>query len=248
MNLDDKYKRVLFDTIAEIYDLVRPQYPRSLIDDLEEASDLQRRSRILEIGSGTGQLTKGLAARGFNIDCVEIGPNLAGVATTRLSEFPNIRIKIGNFEKMKYKANYYDLAVFATSYKWIDPNERIPRVTRLLRENGYIAIIETHHVNGGTENFFIDSQTCYKRYDSNTPDTFQLPDPTGVVARKYEEEMKKYFNTVISRFYEQEVQYSTAEYQKLLRTYSDVLAMDEESRKALLDCIAEIIESKYAGY
>ena len=60
--------------------------------------------------------------------------------------------------------------------------------------------------------------------------------------------MKKYFNTVISRFYEQEVQYSTAEYQKLLRTYSDVLAMDEESRKALLDCIAEIIESKYAGY
>ena len=73
MNLDDKYKRFLFDTIAEIYDLVRPQYPRPLIDNLEETSDLQRRSRILEIGSGTGQLTKGLAARGFNIDCVEIG-------------------------------------------------------------------------------------------------------------------------------------------------------------------------------
>ena len=197
MNLDDADKRLLFDTIAEIYDLVRPRYPRSLIDDLEEACHLEGSGKILEIGPGTGQLTKSLAERGLNIDCVEIGSKLAGIARSRLSEFPNIRIKIGNFEKMKYKANYYDLAVFPTSYKWIDPNERIPRVTRLLRENGYIAIIETHHVNGGTENFFIDSQTCFKRYDPNTPDTFQLPDPTGVIARKYEEETKKCFNTVL---------------------------------------------------
>ena len=44
------------------------------------------------------------------------------------------------------------------------------------------------------------------------------------------------------------MQYTSAEYLKLLRTYSDVLAMNEKSSKAFLDCIAEIIESKYAGY
>ena len=60
--------------------------------------------------------------------------------------------------------------------------------------------------------------------------------------------MKKSFRTALSRVYEQEVHYSAAEYQKLLRTYSDVLAMSEESRKVLLDCIAETIETKYAGY
>ena len=60
--------------------------------------------------------------------------------------------------------------------------------------------------------------------------------------------MKKSFRTALSRVYEQEVQYTSAEYQNLLRTYSDVLAMSEESRKVLLDCIAETIETKYAGY
>ncbi|MHB1709505.1 MAG: class I SAM-dependent methyltransferase [Thermoplasmataceae archaeon] len=248
MNLDDADKRLLFDTIAEIYDLARPRYPKSLFDDLEEAGHLEGHSKILEIGSGTGQLTKGLAERGLNIDCVEIGPKLAGIAGARLSEFPNVRIKIGNFEKMKYNANYYDLAVFGTSFKWIDPKKRVPIVTRLLREDGYLAIVETNHVNGGTKQFFIDSQTCYKLYDPNTPDNFRLPDPKGVITRKYEEETKKCFSTVLSRVYEQEEQYSAAEYLKLLRTYSDVLAMNEESRKALLDCIAETIESKYAGY
>ena len=248
MNLDDADKRLLFDTIAEIYDLVRPRYPRSLIDDLEEACHLEGSGKILEIGPGTGQLTKSLAERGLNIDCVEIGSKLAGIARSRLSEFPNIRIKIGNFEKMKYKANYYDLAVFGTSFKWVDPKKRVPRVARLLHEDGYLVLIETHHINGGTKQFFIDSQTCYKLYDPNTSDTFQLPDPTEVITRKYEEETKKCFSTVLSRVYEQEVQYSTAEYQKLLRTYSDVLAMNEKSSKAFLDCIAEIIESKYAGY
>ena len=248
MNLDDSDKRLLFDSIAEIYDLSRPQYPGLLIDDLEEACHLEGHSKILEIGPGTGQLTKGLAERGFNIDSVEMGPQLARIAGARLSEFPNVRIKVGNFEKMKFDANYYDLAVFGTSFKWIDPKKRVPRVAELLREDGHVAIIETHHVNGGTEQFFIDSQTCYKLSDPDTPDNFRLPDPDRVITRKYEGETKKWFSTVLSRVYEQEVQYSAEEYQKLLRTYSDVLAMSEESRKVLLDCIAETIETKYAGY
>ena len=248
MNLDDSDKRLLFDSIAEIYDLARPQYPGLLIDDLEEACHLEGRSKILEIGPGTGQLTKGLAERGFNIDSVEMGPQLARIAGARLSEFPNVRIKVGNFEKMKFDANYYDLAVFGTCFKWVDPKKRVPLVTRLLREDGYLAIIETHHVNSGTMQFFKDSRTCYKLYDPNIPDNFRLPDPDGVITRKYEEEMKKSFRTALSRVYEQEVQYTSAEYQNLLRTYSDVLAMSEESRKVLLDCIAETIETKYAGY
>ena len=44
------------------------------------------------------------------------------------------------------------------------------------------------------------------------------------------------------------MQCTSSEYQNLLRTYSDVLAMNEEGHKALLDCIAETIESKYVGY
>ena len=85
MNLDDSDKRLLFDSIAEIYDLSRPQYPGVLIDDLKEACHLEGHSKILEIGPGTGQLTKGLAERGFNIDSVEMGPQLARIAGTRLS-------------------------------------------------------------------------------------------------------------------------------------------------------------------
>lgn len=56
-------KKSIFDGVADLYDLTRPEYPSPLIDDLIECSGLNTESRILEIGSGTGILTKALAFR-----------------------------------------------------------------------------------------------------------------------------------------------------------------------------------------
>ncbi len=70
----------MFDTIAEEYDHHRPRYPDELIDRACEAGQLNAGDLVLEIGCGTGQLTRGLVARGLDVTAVEPGRNLISLA------------------------------------------------------------------------------------------------------------------------------------------------------------------------
>ncbi|MEA3055967.1 MAG: hypothetical protein QOD30_1399, partial [Actinomycetota bacterium] len=65
--------RETFDTVAEQYERARPLYPDELVASIPG-------QRILEIGCGTGQLTRALLARGFDVTCVESGPHMAAIA------------------------------------------------------------------------------------------------------------------------------------------------------------------------
>src|SRR4051812_11492452 len=91
-------RRATFDAVAEEYDRFRPSYPARLIDDIIELSGIPPRGRVLEIGSGTGKATLPFARRGFDVTCIERGPNLARVAARNLGDFPNVRIVLSDFE------------------------------------------------------------------------------------------------------------------------------------------------------
>ena len=70
-------RRTTFDAAADRYDRARPEYPDDLFDELVRRTNLTRGSLVLEVGCGTGKATRPLAARGFRVTCVELGPELA---------------------------------------------------------------------------------------------------------------------------------------------------------------------------
>src|SRR5688572_7761630 len=80
--------RVTFDEDAERYDRARPGYPSAVFDDLVELAGIGPGCRVLEIGCGTGQATVPLAERGCDIVAVELGAELAAIATRNLARFP----------------------------------------------------------------------------------------------------------------------------------------------------------------
>ena len=59
--------RTTCDEAAELYDRARPTYPDALFDDLIELATLKARSRVIEIGCGTGKATLPLAGRGLRV-------------------------------------------------------------------------------------------------------------------------------------------------------------------------------------
>jgi len=61
----------LFDSVAEIYDDVRPHYPTTIYDALAEL--VQPPADVLEIGAGSGQATVDLAQRGYRVIAIEPG-------------------------------------------------------------------------------------------------------------------------------------------------------------------------------
>src|SRR5437879_5412170 len=85
-------RRESFDEVAELYDRARPGYPQRLIDDLVALTDLDKRCRVLEIGSGTGQLTVPLAERGLSVVAVELGSSLAEIARRKLAPFEHAEV------------------------------------------------------------------------------------------------------------------------------------------------------------
>jgi SAM-dependent methyltransferase len=233
---DDRVRlRATFDSVAELYDRVRPGYPAALFDDLARLAGVGPGCRVLEIGPGTGQLTVPLAERGCEIVAVELGPRLAAVARRKLRDFPGAEVVTGDFETWPLPAERFDLVIAATAAHWLDPAVATAKTAAALRPGGRIATVETHHIAGGTSAYFVDAQDCYLRHDPATTEFFRQPraadiDGDGAAGR-----------------YEWDQAYSTAEYLDLLRTYSSTLGLPARAAADLLRCLGALIDGRYGG-
>ena len=54
----------VFNQVPELYDRARPRYPDQLFADLVTITGMEEGSSVLEVGCGTGQATRSLAALG----------------------------------------------------------------------------------------------------------------------------------------------------------------------------------------
>ncbi|MGW9591357.1 class I SAM-dependent methyltransferase [Streptomyces chartreusis] len=238
-----------FDEDAELYDRARPGYPPRLYDDLAELAGTVPGSRVLEVGCGTGQVTVPLAGRGCRITAVEAGPRMAAVARRNLTGYPAADVVTTRFEDWPLPDEPYDAVVSATAFHWIDPAVRVPKAADALRPDGALAVVRTQHVNGGTEDFFVEVQGCYERFDPSTPPGLRPPAAADVDSSDHAREVAGggRFGPTLFRRYEQDLTYTTSEYLDVLRTYSGHRALPEAARNGLLECIAGLIDGRYGG-
>jgi SAM-dependent methyltransferase len=239
--------RAIFDEDAERYDRARPGYPAAVFEDLSRLARVGPGSRVLEIGCGTGQATVPLAERGCRIVAVELGAQLAAVARRKLARFPAVEVITAAFEEWPLPPEPFDLVVSATAFHWIDPDVRVVKSADALRAGGMLATISTHHVAGGTEEFFVNAQDCYERWDPATPPGLRLLPVEEIPMDGEEIERSGRFESPIFRRHTSDVDYSTASYIDVLLTYSGHRALDPVARRGLLDCIERLIDGRYGG-
>ncbi|GAA4625673.1 hypothetical protein GCM10023196_030740 [Actinoallomurus vinaceus] len=67
----------VFNEVAELYDRVRPRYPDEMFADLATITGMNEWSSVLEVGCGTGQATRSLAAFGCTVTAIEPGTQMA---------------------------------------------------------------------------------------------------------------------------------------------------------------------------
>src|ERR1035437_8662138 len=112
----------VFDEVAEEYDRHRPAYPDALIDQACEVGGLGPGATVLEIGCGTGQLTRSLLARGLRVTAIEPGERLG--ARGRKQRGNAEEVEFGKrllVEALLQHARY--VAVFsALASHWVDPD------------------------------------------------------------------------------------------------------------------------------
>ncbi|HEX3780672.1 MAG TPA: class I SAM-dependent methyltransferase [Pseudonocardiaceae bacterium] len=243
--------RACFDEVAELYDRVRPGYPTATIADLTELAGARAGARVLEIGCGTGQLTVPLVRLGCRLVALELGPRLAKIAAAKLAcekvgASGTAEVLLADFDRWPGQANSFDLVVTATAFHWLDPATRLARIAALLRPGGAVAVIATFHVAGGSTRFFAAARHLYRYWDPRTPPKVTLPAAEDI-AFEYDLEHGGLFGPTVFRRYSWEVEYRTAEYLDLLRTYSNTLTMPPRTRHGLLHDIGALIDTRYQG-
>ena len=239
--------RATFGQDARLYDQCRPTYPHELFADLATLAGLGARSRVLEIGCGTGQATLPLAQLGCTIVAMDLSPDMAALAHRNLAQFPNVTVVAAAFEDWQSSTGPFDAVLSATAFHWLDPDVRMIKAADLLRPGGTLGIISTHHIAGGTEAFFAAAQRCYERFDPTTPPGMRLSTSDEIPEETAEFDRSARFGPVEFRRYPWQHTYTAPEYLNLLMTYSGHRAMAPQARTGLFACIAQLIDNDYDG-
>jgi ubiquinone/menaquinone biosynthesis C-methylase UbiE len=133
-------QRTLFDGVAQLYQATRPGYPAEIVEFLVATAGVGPGSAVLEVGCGTGQLTKDLARYGFDLTAIDIGPAMIAAARRHVGESA-ISFQVCPFEDFVSAEGAFDLVVSATAFHWIDPEIKFSKPARLLRPGGWLALL-----------------------------------------------------------------------------------------------------------
>ncbi len=128
-----------FKGIGPGYDRTRPSYPEEVIATIVKASGISEKSRLLEIGAGTGIATARFAAKGFSIMAVEPMAGMLAEARKRTMGL-RVRYLCRRFEHAGLPEESFDLVFSAQAYHWLDKRTRVKRTAAFLKEGGTLAL------------------------------------------------------------------------------------------------------------
>lgn len=134
-------QRVLFDDVATLYDATRQSYPIEIVERMLATAGLEAGDSVLEIGCGTGQLTRQLAGRDLEVIAIDLGAAMIAAANRSIPD-PTVTFRVAAFEDFE-PACSYQLVVSATAFHWLDPDVAWAKVARLLNPTGWLAILTT---------------------------------------------------------------------------------------------------------
>ncbi|MEU5153444.1 class I SAM-dependent methyltransferase [Glycomyces sp. NPDC021274] len=124
-----------FGPAADLYDAVRPTYPAEALR--WQAGDAPR--DIVDLGAGTGLLTRGLIAQGHRVTAVEPDDRMRAKLT---AASPGLAAAhAGAAEALPLPDASADIVTAGQAFHWFDRERALPEIRRVLRPDGLLAPI-----------------------------------------------------------------------------------------------------------
>jgi len=132
----------VFDEVADEYDRNRPMYPDELVDQACQVAGIGNGDRVLEIGCGSGQLTRSLVARGLHVTALEPGKNLMALARQNLEGAGAVEFMNARFEDAPCPHEHFRAVFSASALHWVDPKVSWLKIADVLVPGGTLALIQ----------------------------------------------------------------------------------------------------------
>jgi SAM-dependent methyltransferase len=129
-----KQRAASFGVAAGIYERARPAYPDEAVDWLLPPGARQ----VLDVGAGTGKLTRALTARGLAVTAVEPSDGMRGELARVL---PGVTVLAGTAEDIPLGAGAADAVLLAQAWHWVEPGRAVPEVARVLKPGGRLGLV-----------------------------------------------------------------------------------------------------------
>jgi ubiquinone/menaquinone biosynthesis C-methylase UbiE len=142
-----------FDKIVHIYDIIMPKrVPVELLKSLH----LQRHEKILEIGAGTGRITKYYASLVDHLVLVDPAKKMLEKAVKLI---PHAKAVIGFAENLGFAANEFNrIIAYDSFHHWLNQVKGLQECYRVLQPSGKLYLVEVD-----PENFWGHKVTIFER-------------------------------------------------------------------------------------
>ncbi|NHC44359.1 class I SAM-dependent methyltransferase [Motilibacter aurantiacus] len=130
-----------FGAVADAYDRGRPGYPAALVPWLLPTlvpGEAGPAPDVIDVGAGTGKLTRVLAAAGARVTAVEPDPAMAQALRARGAA---VAVHVAPAEQLPLPDSSADAVVAAQAYHWFDPPRFFAETARVLRPGGRVALV-----------------------------------------------------------------------------------------------------------
>src|SRR3954471_9902173 len=122
-----------FASAADVYERARPSYPVEAVEWMARRTGLGPGSTVVDVGAGTGQLTRPLPATGARVVAIE------PVAEMR-AKLDGFESHDGTAEELPLADASADVITVAQAFHWFDHARALPELHRVLRPGGHLAL------------------------------------------------------------------------------------------------------------
>lgn len=137
----------IFSSKAEIYAKYRWRYAPEAIQAIFDHTQVAQASVVVDIGAGTGILTREFIGKVKQIFAVEPNPEMRSIAARELGQFPTCRVIDGRAEETTLQSHTVDLITAAQSVHWFEPHSARREFYRILKPEGWLAFCRNYGTN-----------------------------------------------------------------------------------------------------
>jgi SAM-dependent methyltransferase len=123
-----------FGAVADVYERGRPPYPAEALDWLLPGGA----SHVVDVGAGTGKLTRQIRDRGLRVTAVEPSEGMRAELSRVL---PDVPVLAGTAEALPLPDHSADAILCAQAWHWVDPARAVPECARVLTPGGRLGLI-----------------------------------------------------------------------------------------------------------
>jgi SAM-dependent methyltransferase len=210
-----------FGAAAEAYERARPTYPAAAVDWLVPTEA----RTVLDLGAGTGKLTRALVER--ELDVVAVEP-LAEMRATLAAALPGVRALAGTAEAIPLADDSVDAITVAQAWHWVDPERATAEAARVLRPGGTLGLIWNRRDEGVDWVARLSEVMVNSDADGLEMDEVEIGPPFGPAET---------FVTAWARPMDVELLV------EMVASRSYVITATPERRREILDGVRELVES-----